>query len=212
MKNAFITLLIGLFFFACSAKNSEDLYNLSAMQWYKQIIKDLQDRDLEKADLHYTSMSSEHVADALLEPVLLILAQAHIDEEEYKLADFYLEEYAKKFGSSKNLDFIRYMQIKAKFESFTQPYRDQALLLEGLKQIENFSQNYPQTQFEPLMSTMLTKFKLAVFVLDENIASLYKRIGKDESYAVYEERLANSEFKDSNIIKPKISWYRRIFE
>lgn len=212
MKNILTSLFIALFFLACSAKNSEDLYNLSAQEWYKQIIKDLQERDLEKADTHYASMASEHMADGLLEPVLLILAQAHMDEEEYKLADFYLEEYAKKFGDSQNLDFIRYMQIKAKFNSFTQPYRDQALLLQGLDEIQSFSSNYPHTQFEPLVSTMLTKFKLAVYVLDENIASLYERIGRDESFRVYAQKLENSEFKNIDVIRPKIAWYRRIFE
>lgn len=86
---------LSVFFSACSTKNDEGLYNLSASEWYKQIIKDLQDKDLEKADDHYNGMASEHVADPLLETILIILAQAHMDEEEYKLAEFYLDEYNK---------------------------------------------------------------------------------------------------------------------
>ena len=102
-KNLLILSLIITFFTACSTKNKDELYNLSPSQWYAQIIKDLQDKDLEKADTHYSGMASEHIADPLLEPTLIILAQAHMDEEEYQLAEFYLDEYNKKFGNSKPL-------------------------------------------------------------------------------------------------------------
>lgn len=94
-KGIFLLVFLSIFFSACSTKNDEGLYNLSASEWYKQIIKDLQDKDLEKADDHYNGMASEHVADPLLETTLIILAQAHMDEEEYKLAEFYLDEYNK---------------------------------------------------------------------------------------------------------------------
>lgn len=95
-KNFFLCILLGILFSACSTKNDEGLYNLSANEWYKQIIKDLQDKDLEKADDHYNGMASEHIADPLLETTQIILAQAHMDEEEYQLAEFYLDEYNKK--------------------------------------------------------------------------------------------------------------------
>ena len=211
LKNFFILITLSLFFISCSTKDDE-LYNLSSSQWYKQIIKDLQDRDLEKADEHYTSMSSEHVSDPLLEPIALILAQAHIDEEEHKLANFYLDENAKKFGTSKNLDFIRYMQIRSKFESFAQPNREQGLLIETMNQIDEFSNSYPNTQYSILVGTMLTKFRLAYFALDESIADLYKRTGREESYEVYKLRLEESVLKDVPMIKARSAWYRRIFE
>lgn len=211
MKNTLASLLFGFLLLACSAKD-EDLFNLTAAQWHAQIIKDIQDKDLEKADEHYTSMASEHAADPMLEPIQLILAQLHMDEEEYQLADFYLEENARKFGNSKNLDFIRYLQIKAKFEAFSQPNRNQALLLESMKQIDEFSKTYPNTQFEPLVLTMLARFNLAIYALDENIAQLYERTGREQSFQIYQEKLENSEFNSIHIIKPKVAWYRRIFE
>lgn len=211
IKKIFFIFFLSLYFCACSFK-SDELYNLTAQQWYKQIIKDLQSKDLEKADEHYTSMASEHIADPLLEPVQLILAQAHIDEEEYKLADFYLDENAKKFGTAKSIDFIRYLQIKAKFKAFKQPNRDQGLLLEGMKQIDEFSNNYPNAKYDPLVKTMLAKFNLAIFALDEDIAALYKRIGRTQSYEVYLQKLEESDFQGVPMKKAKISWYRRIFE
>lgn len=210
-RNHLLLFFISFFLIACSVKDNE-LYNLSAKEWYKTIIKDLQTRDLEIADTHYTAMASEHVADPLLEHAQLILAQAHIDEEEYQLADFYLEENAKKFGTSKNMDFIRFLQIKAKFKTFAQPNRDQGLLLDSMMQIDDFSNSYPDTKYDPLIKTMLAKFNLAIFALDENIAALYKRTDRHTSYEVYQQRLKESDFQGVPMIKPKVSWYRRIFE
>ncbi|ELV8019194.1 outer membrane protein assembly factor BamD [Campylobacter upsaliensis] len=204
--------LIITFFTACSTKNKDELYNLSPSQWYAQIIKDLQDKDLEKADTHYSGMASEHIADPLLEPTLIILAQAHMDEEEYQLAEFYLDEYNKKFGNSKNVDYTRYLKIKAKFEAFAVPNRNQALMLQSQQEIDNFLKEYPNTQYKPLVQTMLTKFNIAVFYLDSTIADLYNRTNRQQSYEIYQEKLQQSEFFERSIITPELPWYRAIFE
>ncbi len=211
-KKIFLFILLGVLFSACSTKNNEGLYNLSANEWYKQIIKDLQDKDLEKADDHYNGMASEHIADPLLETTQIILAQAHMDEEEYQLAEFYLDEYSKKFGNSRNADYIRYLKIKAKFDAFAVPNRNQALMLESQKEIDSFLKDYPYTEYEPLVQTMLTKFNLAVFYLNDTIHDLYERTGHTQSAEIYQERLQESEFYHQSIIKPELPWYRSIFE
>ncbi|EIP4520102.1 outer membrane protein assembly factor BamD [Campylobacter coli] len=211
-KKIFLFILLGVLFSACSTKNNEGLYNLSANEWYKQIIKDLQDKDLEKADDHYNGMASEHIADPLLETTQIILAQAHMDEEEYQLAEFYLDEYNKKFGNSRNADYIRYLKIKAKFDAFAVPNRNQALMLESQKEIDSFLKDYPYTEYEPLVQTMLTKFNLAVFHLNDTIHDLYERTGHTQSAEIYQERLQESEFYHQSIIKPELPWYRSIFE
>ncbi|EHT7404282.1 outer membrane protein assembly factor BamD [Campylobacter coli] len=211
-KKIFLFILLGVLFSACSTKNNEGLYNLSANEWYKQIIKDLQDKDLEKADDHYNGMASEHIADPLLETTQIILAQAHMDEEEYQLAEFYLDEYNKKFGNSRNADYIRYLKIKAKFDAFAVPNRNQALMLESQKEIDSFLKDYPYTEYEPLVQTMLTKFNLAVFYLNDTIHDLYERTGHTQSAEIYQERLQESEFYHQGIIKPELPWYRSIFE
>ena len=203
-KNFFLCILLGILFSACSTKNDEGLYNLSANEWYKQIIKDLQDKDLEKADDHYNGMASEHIADPLLETTQIILAQAHMDEEEYQLAEFYLDEYNKKFGNSRNADYIRYLKIKDKFDAFAVPNRNQALMLESKKEIDSFLNDYPYTEYEPLVQTMLTKFNLAVFYLNDTIQDLYERTGHTQSAEIYQERLQESEFYQQSIIKPEL--------
>ncbi|TXE83466.1 outer membrane protein assembly factor BamD [Campylobacter peloridis] len=208
----FCIIITSLFLAACSSKKTEDLYNLSAMQWYEQIIKDLQEKNLESADKHYTSMAAEHIADPLLEQTLLILAQAHIVEEEYEMANFYLDEYLNKFGDSQNIAYIRYLKIKAKFDSFAVPNRNQALMLKTIQEINEYNKSYPNAQYKDLIDTMLTKFNLAVFYLDSSIAELYNKLDKKESYEIYKNKLENSDFNKIDMIKPELPWYRKIFE
>ncbi|WP_279176678.1 outer membrane protein assembly factor BamD [Campylobacter insulaenigrae] len=208
----FSLVVLGLLLGACGTKKTTDLYNLSSIEWYQQIIKDLQEKNLELADQHYTSMAAEHIADPLLEQTLLILAQAHIDEEQYELANFYLDEYLNKFGDSQNVAYIRYLKIKAKFDSFAVPNRNQALMLKTVNEIQEYNKNYPNVQYNDLINTMLTKFNLAIFYLDSNIAELYKKLDREESYKIYKEKLDNSDFKNLDMIKPELPWYRRMFE
>ena len=196
----------------CSEKYTE-LYNLTPDQWYSEIIADIKNSDLESADKHYISMSSEHVASPLLEQILLILAQAHANDEEYLMANFYLDEYLKRYGDSgPRSEFAQYLKIKANFDSFSQPNRNQKLMQDSIAEIEKFLYIYPNTQYRPLIETMLVKFKLAIYNLDMQIADLYERTGRDESAQIYKEKVQASPLNDANIVLPQLPWYRKMFE
>ena len=206
-----VVALLGLFS-GCAEKYTE-LYNLSPDEWYSQVFADIKDGDLESADKHYVSMASEHVASPLLEQILLILAQAHANEEEYLMANHYLDEYIKRYGDNgPKTEFAQYLKIKANFDSFTQPNRNQKLMEDSVTEIEKFLYMYPNTEYKPLIETMLIKFKLALYFLDMQIADLYKRTGRDVSAKIYEQKLEESPFKNSDLIKPDVAWYRKLFE
>ena len=158
-------------------------------------------------------MASEHVASPLLEQILLILAQAHANEEEYLMANHYLDEYIKRYGDNgPRTEFAQYLKIKANFDSFTQPNRNQKLMEDSVTEIEKFLYMYPNTEYKPLIETMLIKFKLALYFLDMQIADLYKRTGRDVSAKIYEQKLEESPFRSSDLIKPDVAWYRKLFE
>lgn len=216
MKNVIIKSLSGIviavMLVSCSAKNKDELYNLRASDWYDIIIKDLAKRDLEKADEHYMGFVSEHAIDKLLEPILLILTQRHIDEENYQMAVFYLDEYNKKFGSSKNVDYIRYLKIKAKYDSFIRPNRNQKLIYDTIDEIKGFLDQKPPKKYEILANTMLNRFYITSYYLDQSIYDLYQRIDKKDSAKIIEKRLKNSEFYGMDIVPPYTPWYRAIFE
>lgn len=211
----FLTTLVGVITFfllqGCADKKAE-IYNKPALFWYKQIIKDIKDLDLEAADEHYTSMSSEHVASPLLEPMLLILAQAHMDNEEYLLANFYLDTYMKRYGTYAKNEYAKYMKIKANFMSFPYPNRNQELLLSTIKETKKYVREYPNGKYTPLVKTILVKMGLGKYYLDKRIEKLYKRIDRPKSVEVYEKILSESPLRDAKMIDPRRTWYREIFD
>ncbi|CUU68564.1 tRNA (guanine-N(1)-)-methyltransferase [Campylobacter hyointestinalis subsp. hyointestinalis] len=211
LKKALI--IISLFVFVgCGNKNDVELYNLSPEEWYSQILKDIQNSDLEEADKHYISFSSEHISSPLLEQMLLILAQANVNDEKYETANAYLDEYIRRYGTKEKIEFANYMKIKANFDSFSKPNRNQKLMQDSIAAIENFLKNYPTTQYRPLIETMLVKFKLAQYYLDTQIYSLYERIDRQESATIYKEKLDVSPLNGVDMIEPTLPWYMRAFE
>ncbi|MBO5064114.1 outer membrane protein assembly factor BamD [Campylobacter sp.] len=202
-----LTLLAG-----CGAKKDNELYNLTPDQWYNQILNDIKDADLESADKHYISFASEHIASPYLEQVLMILANAHVDEEEYKMANFYLDEYIKKYGTKKSIEYIQYLKIKANFDSFSKPNRNQKLVQDSIAQINEFLKNYPNTQYRALLETMLIKFRLADYYLNVEIQELYNKLDREDSAKIYQEKINNSPLNDINSTKAKLPWYMTPFE
>ncbi len=202
-----LTLLAG-----CGAKKDNELYNLTPDQWYNQILNDIKDADLESADKHYISFASEHIASPYLEQVLMILANAHVDEEEYKMANFYLDEYIKKYGTKKSIEYIQYLKIKANFDSFSKPNRNQKLVQDSITQINEFLKNYPNTQYRALLETMLIKFRLADYYLNVEIQELYNKLDREDSAKIYQEKIDNSPLNDINSTKAKLPWYMTPFE
>jgi len=207
-----VTTIFVLFaFFGCAEKNKE-VYNKPALYWYGEIVKKIKDFDLEEADNLYTSLSSEHVSSPLLPEAMMILAQAHMEEEEYLLANFYLDEYIKRFGSSKTSEYARYMKIRANFESFPNPNRNQQLLLDTMAQTKEFVDKYPNSKYRPMVETMYVKLKLGEYFMIKNIADLYTRIDKLEAAKIYQKQFDDSALKNAKMIKPNIPWYRAWFE
>lgn len=202
----FLLLLSG-----CSTKK-EEVYNKPAIFWYQGIMKYIKTGDLDKADDYYTSLSSEHIESPLLKESMLILAQAHSKEEEYILANFYLDEFIKRFGDSSSIKYAKFLKIKTNFYAFAYPKRDQVLLNDTIKKSYDYIKKYPNSRYVPLVQTMLTKLSLAQKSMDLQIISLYKRIGKPKAAKIYEARLKKAWYKDVKMIKPDTAWYREIFE
>ncbi|CZE47138.1 outer membrane protein assembly factor BamD [Campylobacter geochelonis] len=214
MRNCFkffALLIMALFIVGCGDK-SRGLYNLQPLAWYDHIIDDIKNADLEQADKHYTQFVSEHVASPLIEPTLLILAQAHMDESEYAQANAFLDEYIRRYGTLDKIEYATFLKIKANYDSFRQPNRNQNLMQNSIIEINNFLVQYPNTQYRPLIETMLVKFKLAEYYLNENIKDLYQRTGRDTSAEIYAQKIENSALKDANLTPPDLPWYRAFFE
>ena len=105
------------------------------------------------------------------------MAQAYIRDENYAKANEYLDRYIMKYGNSQKIEYAKFLKIKANYESFNKPNRNQALMQDSLIEIAHFLQEHPQSIYRPMIETMRIKFKLALYNLDKNIKELYERTG-----------------------------------
>jgi outer membrane protein assembly factor BamD len=201
-----------MLFYGCSTKDSVLEYNKSADYWYSEMIKAIVNNNMEKADSLYTSLSSEHVASPLLSEALLIMAQAYMDEENYIKANKYLDEYIKKFGSSIRNEYVRYLKIKANYDSFSRPNRNQQLILMTILDMKHFIETYPASPYFYTVQTMLVQMELGENLISENVASLYEKLNKDSAAEFYKEKSDKAYSDDGEVINPKVPWYRRWFE
>ncbi|ULO02225.1 beta-barrel assembly machinery complex, BamD/YfiO lipoprotein [Campylobacter sp. RM5004] len=211
--NIFLLILSLLCFSACASKKEMfDDYNLSDSAWLEKIIESVKKNDLEKADSEYISLYSEHINSPLLASAMLILSQAHAKEHEYLLANYYIDEYIKLYGNSNNYEWLSYLKIKNNFNAFSLPNRNQYLLNETLKEIDAFLFTNKNSQYSPLVNSIKTKLNLTKLMLETDIRDLYRRMGHDISESVYDEKIKNNELNDIKYIKPRLPWYRKLFE
>ncbi len=201
-----ITLFIG-----CSTK-SEQEYEKPALYWYQKLMRSVAAGNLEKADDYFTSLESEHVGSPLIPEAMLILVQAHMDEEEYLLANFYLDEYLKRYGTSKNRDFAEFLKIKASFMGLRSPQRNQELIEQTLLKTERYIRLFPESEFRPMVETIQVRLEMTKYLMNESIASLYDRRGKPEAARIYRERNAKSWIKEESIVPPPTGWLGWLFE
>ncbi len=206
-----------ILFNACSSKNNSGLaldeVNKPADYWYQNMLKEIRNGDLEKADSYFTSLQSEHLHSPLLSEAMLILGRAHMQEEEYLLAAFYFEEYTKRFGNEQNIDFINFLKLQANYFAFAKQFRDQQLLAKSIKDAQDFSQKYPFSRYRPVVDTMLLKLELANLSLNKEIIKLYNKKDKTQAAEYYQQKInENAWIKDVFYKEAGSPWYQKIFE
>jgi len=207
-RNIIIFLVLGsivIFGSGCSSKAKQE-YEKPAIYWYQKLIRSASAGNLEKADSYFTSLESEHVSSPLIPEAMLVLVQAHMDAEEYLLANFYLDEYIKRYGNRSNKEFAEYMKIKASFLGLNSPRCDQKLILDTLEKAQNYIQKYPKGMYTPFVQTIQIRLEMTEYMMNESISSLYKRRDKDKAAKIYEEKNSNSRIKKEDIQPPASSW------
>jgi outer membrane protein assembly factor BamD len=212
IKSLLLVVASAFVFSACSGKTKVAEYNKPAIYWYNKMLNQISINDLESADDTYTSLESEHRNSPLIPTAMLILVNAHMDSEEYALANFYIDEYIKRFSLSKNIDYARFLKIKANFLGFTYQLRDQALIEDTIVEISNFKSKYPTSPYMPLVDTMNSRLYMAKATLDKEIAELYAKKDKPEAAKFYNEKVKNSWINPDEIEPVKVPYYRSVFE
>lgn len=201
---------IALLFTNCSKSVEE--YNKPAMYWYSKIVENVSHGDLEQADSYYSSLQGEHIGSPLLPEATMILAIAHMHEEEYLLSEHFLDEYIKRYATPNEKEEAEFLKIKAKYKALPNPRRDQVLIDGAITDGEAFKSNYPDSMYTEIVNTMLTRLYLAQFVLNEEITDLYERLDKPKSADYYRSVNPQPWILSQEINRATASWYRAWFE
>jgi len=199
-------------FSGCSSKKEAQEYNKPAVYWYNKMIKQISNNQIDEADDTYTSLESEHRNSPLLPSAIMIIANAHMDDEEYQMANFYFDEYLKKFALKQDADYIRFLKIKSNFLAFKNEFREQELLSKTLVETDKFIKLYPNSQYIYVVKSIRSRLYMGKAIFDKEISDLYGRIDKPAAQTIYATK-AKENWKDLNSIEPvNTPWYRAIFE
>ena len=209
--NFIIGTFIALILFNGCSKDIEE-YNKPAIYWYTKMISSVSNGDLEKADNYYSSLEGEHIGSPLLPEATMILAVAHMQDEEYLLSEHFLNEYIKRYANLNEKEFAEFLKIKAKYKSLPNPRRDQSLIGEAIEAAEKFKRNYPNSMYYGVVDTMATRLYLAAAALNETIANLYDRLDKPKGAEFYRAIKPEPWIKWSEVDRANSAWYREWFE
>jgi len=197
---------------ACSSKDAVNEYDKPALTWYQEIVKEVGRSNLDKADNLYISLRSEHARSPLLPTATMIMANAQMEDQAYIMADYYLDEYLKKYATGAKVEEAKFLKIKAAFLGIKDVNKEQQLMLDTLLEVEKFIKTYPNSIYLPSVSTIKVRLHMSEFLLNENIASLYDRLGKDKAKDIYEQKNANSPLNMADIKAPEVGFIDAILK
>jgi len=200
--------------FVGCAKHTEDVeeFNKPALHWYKKIATSISNDNMDKADAFYISLKSEHMRSPLMPTAIMMLAHAHMNNEKYQLANYYLDEYNKRYGESDNRESIEFMKLKASFLGIKDVYKDQKLIMDTINKAKRYTYRYPDSSYQPLVNTLLIRLHMSQYLLNENIAALYERTGKPDAAKIYRAKNNDSIVEMTDITAPKKGIIGKIFD
>jgi len=211
-RTILVGMVVALLLVGCAKDDEVAEFNKPAIYWYKQIAKSIAKESLDRADAYYISLKSEHIRSPLIPTAMMMLAHAHIKAEEYLLANYYLDEYNKRFGTSNTLEYIDFMKLKASFLGVRDAYKDQKLIMDSISKATHYLDRYPNSAYAPLVNTILIRLQMSQYLLNENIASLYDRTGKKDASKMYRTKNRDSVVNMSDITPPPKGIVGKIFD
>ena len=190
-------------FVGCASK--KDVTNQTALYWHNNIYKNVNNLNIDLADDKFTSLEVEHPNSPFIPIDLLILAKTHFKNGEYQLAEFYIDEYEKRYANRYEKEWAEYTKAKIRYFSLTNPYTNQKNIDDTLNFVNSVLNKYPNSPYIYELNTIKKKLELTQILLDNEIANLYKRLDKPKSAKIYEKNTTQK------IIPPHIPWYKKIF-
>jgi len=213
-KKSLIVAMVSVVFLLVGCKDSSDVaeFNKPALYWYKKIAQSVGRNSLDKADEYYISLKSEHMRSPLMPTAIMMLAHAHMNHEEYLLANYYFDEYNRRYANETTREYIEFMKLKASFLGIKDVYKDQKLIMDSINRANTYVYRYPGSEYTPLVDTMLIRLHMAQYLLNENIAALYDRTGKPEAAKIYRAKNKDSIVEMVDITPPEKGIIGEIFD
>ncbi len=211
-KTVLASMALVFLFVGCSDDEEVAEFNKPALYWYQQIANSISNSGLDKADSYFISLKSEHMRSPLMPTAMMMLANAHMLEEEYLLANYYLDEYNKRYGEGDSREYTDFMKLKASFLGVTDVYKDQKLIMDNIAKSRTYITRYPGSLYAPLVNTMLIRLYMSQYLLNENIAALYDRTGKEEAAKIYRAKNEGSVIEMTDITPPEKGIVGMVFD
>ncbi len=211
-RTILVAIALAFLFVGCANKDEVAEFNKPALYWYKKIGKSISDGNMDKADAYYISLKSEHMRSPLMPTAIMMLAHAHMNKEEYLLANYYLDEYNKRFGEGDDREYTDFMKLKAAFLGIKDVYKDQKLIMDSIANANRYLVRYPGSAYAPLVNTILIRLHMSQYLLNENIAALYERTGKPDAAEIYREKNSDSVVEMTDITPPEKGIIGKIFD
>lgn len=204
-KKIFVSMAmaVSFLFVGCGDDKEVAEFNKPALYWYQQIANSISSGNLDKADSYFISLKSEHMRSPLMPTSMMMLAHAHMNEEEYLLANYYLDEYNKRYGEYESREYTDFMKLKASFLGIKDVYKDQKLMMDSILKAKIYINRYPGSVYAPLVNTMLIRLHMSQYLLNENIAALYDRTGKEDAAKIYRDKNKGSVVEMADITPPE---------
>ena len=178
-------------------------FNKPALYWYQKISQEIARGNMDKADAYFISLKSEHSHSLLLPTAMMMLSHAHMNDEAYLLASYYLDEYNKRYGEEKSREYTDFMKLKSSFLGIQDVYKDQKLILDSIEASKLYITRYPGSSYTPLVNTLLIRLQMSQYLLNENIAALYERTNKPEGAKIYRAKNRGSVVEMADITPPE---------
>ena len=211
-KSIFASIALAFLFAGCAKDEEVTDFNKPALHWYQEIGSSISKGNMDKADEYYISLKSEHMRSPLMPTAIMMLAHAHMNHEEYLLANYYIDEYNKRYAEANDREYMEFIKLKAAFLGVKDVYKDQKLIMDSINNANVYLLRYPGSVYAPLVNTILVRLHMSQYLLNENIAALYERTDKPDGAKIYREKNSGSVVEMADITPPEKGIVGMVFD
>jgi len=145
---------------------------------------------LAQADEVYAAWRTEHEDVSQVSRIIVALAKAHMEADEYLLARFYLNEYRRDFPSGKEREKIEYLGVRMLFLQYRHT-KDDRLIASFKAQTKAFKVMFPRSSYRAKIHSFSAKIRQMKNAHYRELAEYYARRGKPKAAAFYRGKIRN---------------------